>query len=166
MPMNRAARTIYFTALGLWVGGMTTLVAIVAPTVFRTAPSRAVAGRIFGSILQAFGPAQIVLGILAALAVVVLMKGKELKPRTGALRLGVLLVMQLVACNAQFVLGPAIERERASIVNFDSLPVGVPARARFDSLHAWSVRLAGISLLAGIGLLARSAATVKAADGP
>jgi hypothetical protein len=74
--------------------------------------------------------------------------------------------MLLIACNAQFVLGPAIEHERTSIPNFDSVPAGVPARARFDSLHAWSVRFASISLLAGLGLLAWSAATVKPADGP
>jgi len=162
--MMRAARAVYFTALGVWVGGMATLAFVVAPTLFRTV--RPVAGTAFGAILRAFGPMQIALGVLAALAVAVLMKGGELRPRSGGLRLGVLLLMLLIACNAQFVLGPAIDRERESIVNFDSLPRGVPARARFDSLHKWSVWLASISLLAGAGLLVRSGATVKAADGP
>ena len=164
--MIRTARTIYFTALGLWVGGMATLFAVVAPTVFRAAPSRAVGGTIFGAVLKSFGTVQIVLGILAALAVVVLIKGGDLKPRAGWLRLGVLLVMLLVACNAQFVLGPAIERERAAIPNFESVPAGVPARARFDSLHNWSVRLGSLSLLAGLGLLVWSAAAKKPSDGP
>jgi len=163
--MNKAARAIYFTALGLWVGGMATLAFVVAPTVFRTVP-RATAGTIFGSVLKAFGPLQIGLGIVAAIAVGILIKGGELKLRSGLLRLGVLAVMLLVACNAQFVLGPAIERERTALVNFDSLPPGVPARARFDSLHKWSVWLGSVSLLAGVGLLVRSAATVKPPDGP
>jgi hypothetical protein len=164
--MIRAARAVYFTALGLWVGGMATLAFVVAPTVFRTVKPRALAGSTFGAVLQSFGPMQIALGVLAALAVAVLMKGGDLRPRSGRLRLGVLLLMLLIACNAQFVLGPAIERERDSIVNFDSLPAGIPRRARFDSLHKWSVWLASISLLAGAGLLARSAATMKASDGP
>jgi uncharacterized protein DUF4149 len=164
--MIRAARAVYFTALGLWVGGMATLAFVVAPTVFRTAPSRAIAGTIFGSVLRSFGPVQIVLGIVAVLAVAVLLKSREVQPRSGWLRLSVLVVMLLVACNAQFVLGPAIERERNSIPNFDSVPAGVPVRARFDSLHAWSVRLASVSLLAGVGLLAVSAARAKSSDGP
>jgi hypothetical protein len=162
--MNRAARALYFTALGIWVGGMATLGVVVAPTLFHSAP-RALAGTMFGSVLRAFGPVQIALGILAALAVGVLIKGGELRPRSGWIRLSVLLLMLLVALNAQFVLGPAIEQERASIPNFDSIPAGVPARARFDSLHAWSVRLASLSLLAGLGLLVWSAATVRASDG-
>jgi len=163
--MIRAARVVYFTALGLWVGGMATLAFVVAPTVFKSA-ARPVAGTIFGNVLRAFGPMQIALGILAALAVGVLMKGGELRGRRGWVRLAILLVMLLIACNAQFLLGPAIEHERASIPNFDSIPAGVPAKARFDSLHAWSVRLASISLLGGLGLLAWSAATVKPSDGP
>jgi len=163
--MNRAARAVYFTALGVWVGGMATLAFVVAPTAFRTV-ARPVAGTIFGAILRSFGPMQLALGIVAALAVAVLMKGGEVRGRSGWIRLSVILVMLLIACNAQFVLGPAIEHERASIPNFDSVPAGVPARARFDSLHAWSVRLASVSLLAGLGLLAWSAATVKPSDGP
>lgn len=162
--MIRAARTVYFTALGIWVGGMATLAFVVAPTLFRTV--RPVAGTAFGAILRAFGPMQIGLGILCIAAVAVLMKGGDLRPRGGWLRLAVLLGMLLIACNAQFVIGPAIDRERESIVNFDSVPRGVPARARFDSLHKWSVWLASVSLLAGAGLLMRSAATVKASDGP
>jgi hypothetical protein len=162
--MIRAARTVYFTALGIWVGGMATLAFVVAPTLFRTV--RPVAGTAFGAILRAFGPMQIALGVLAILAAAILIKGGDLRPRSGGLRLGVLLLMLLIACNAQFVLGPAIERERESIANFDSLPRGIPARARFDSLHKWSVWLASISLLAGAGLLVRSAATIKGPDGP
>jgi len=164
--MIRAARAVYFTALGLWVGGMATLAFVVAPTVFRTVKPRSLAGSTFGAVLHSFGPMQLALGVLGALAVAVLMKGGDLRPRSGWLRLGVLLLMLLIAGNAQFVLGPAIERERDSIVNFDTVPAGVPQRARFDTLHKWSVWLASISLLAGAGLLARSAATMKASDGP
>lgn len=163
--MNRAARSVYLTALGLWVGGMATLFAVVAPTVFDKAPSRAVAGTIFGAILRGFGPVQIVLGILAIAAVALLIKGGDVPLRGGLLRLAALLVMLLVALNAQFILGPAIERERAAVVNFDSMPPGVPGRARFDSLHKWSVRLGSLSLLTGLGLLAASAAVKKPADG-
>jgi len=161
--MIRTLRALYFTALGLWVGGMATLAFIVAPTLFRTA--RPVAGTVFGAILRGFGTLQLVLGVIAVVAVALLMRMGELKMRTGGIRLGVLAVMLLLVCTARFYLGPAIEHERASIANFDAIPSGVPAKARFDSLHRWSVRLAGATLIAGAGLLALSAATSKSSDG-
>jgi len=164
--MIRAARSLYLSALGLWVGGMATLAFIVAPAVFRTAP-RAVAGTIFGSILRSFGVLQIVLGFFALAAVVVLHATGSIRPRTGTLRLGVLLLMLLLVCGSQFFIGPAIERERASVPNFDSIPSGVPARVAFDALHRWSVRVAGMTLLLGTGLLILSARApeVKSSDG-
>ncbi|MBI3856366.1 MAG: DUF4149 domain-containing protein [Planctomycetes bacterium] len=164
--MNRAVRALYFTALGLWVGGMATLAFVVAPTLFNASLPRATAGTIFGSVLRNFGPIQLALGVVAALAVLVLMKGGELKARSGLLRLSALTLMLLLACNAQFYLGPAIEHERASIANFDTMPPGVPARARVDSLHRWSVCLGTVPLFTGLGLLACSAAMLKSPDGP
>jgi len=163
--MIRAARSLYLTCLGLWVGGMATLAFIVAPTLFRTA--RPVAGTVFGSILRSFGMLQIVFAVLALAAVVVLHATGNLRPRTGYVRLGILLLMLLLVCGSQFFIGPAIERERAAVPNFDSVPAGVPARARFDALHRWSVRVAGLTLLLGAGLLVVSAASsdVRAADG-
>jgi hypothetical protein len=98
-------------------------------------------------------------------AVAALMKSGELKMRTGLMRLGVVVVMLLLVCTAQFHIAPALQHERESIPNFDSIPSGVPAKARFDSLHGWSVRLAGTTLLLGAGLLALSAATSKSSDG-
>jgi hypothetical protein len=144
---------------------MATLAFIVAPTLFRTA--RPVAGTVFGSILRSFGMLQIVFAVLALAAVVVLHATGNLRPRTGYVRLGILLLMLLLVCGSQFFIGPAIERERAAVPNFDSVPAGVPARARFDALHRWSVRVAGLTLLLGAGLLVVSAASsdVRAADG-
>ncbi len=162
--MIRAARSLYLTTLGLWVGGMATLAFIVAPTLFRTA--RPVAGTVFGSILRSFGVLQIVFAVLALAAVVALQATGNLRPKTGYARLGILLLMLLLVCSSQFFIAPAIERERAAVPNFDSVPAGVPARARFDDLHRWSVRVAGLTLLLGAGLLIVSAGSseVRAAD--
>jgi hypothetical protein len=149
--MIRAARALYLTALALWVGGMATLAFIVAPTLFRLA--RPVAGTVFGSILRSFGILQLVLALIALAAVIVLHATGNIRPKTGYLRLGILLLMLLLVCGSQFFIAPAIERERAAVANFDSVPAGVPARARFDALHRWSVRVAGLTLLLGAGLL-------------
>ena len=161
--MIRVVRALYVTALGLWVGGMATLAFIVAPTLFRT--NRPVAGQLFGAILRAFGPLQLALGAVAVLTTLVLVKAGEVKGRPALTRLGVLGLMLVLVCVSQFYVGPAIERERDLIPNFDAIPSGVPAKARFDSLHRWSVRLAGVTLVAGVGLLALSAAGSKTPDG-
>lgn len=163
--MIRTARALYFTALGLWVGGMATLAFLVAPTLFRSAPSRAVAGSLFGAILRGFGPFQLVFGAVSVIALAVLMKVGELNTRAGLIRLGVLVLMILLVCVSQFYVGPAIERERAAVPNFDATPSGVPIKARFDALHRWSVNLAGATFVAGVGLLAFSAARLQHSDG-
>lgn len=163
--MIRTARAFYFTALGLWAGGMAVLAFVVAPTLFRTAPSRGIAGTVFGAVLRNFGPLQIAFGLLSLLAVGVLMKWGDLSLRAGLLRASTLVLMLVLVCAAQFYVGPEIERERAAIPNFDAIPSGVPAKARFDSLHRWSVRLAGVTLIAGVALLAGSAAALKPPDG-
>ena len=165
--MIRAARALYFTVLGVWAGGMATLAFIVAPTLFRSAPSRAIAGSLFGSVLRSFGTLELVLGLLAVAAVLLLWWKADLSPKGGTVRIVVLSLMIGLSALSGFHLGPAIERERASIPNFESVPARVPARARFDSLHAWSVRVGALTLLLGVGLLAGSAATLKPRpDGP
>ncbi len=164
--MIRAAQSIFVTALGLWVGGMATLGIIVAPTVFRTAPSRGVAGAIFGSILQTFGSVQIVLALLCLAALIVLLLKGNLKGKSGPLRIATASIMLALVLVSQYHVGPAIAHERETIPNFDSLPSGVPQKARFDSLHKLSVRLAGATLILGLGLLICSTATLRSADGP
>lgn len=163
--MIRAARAVYFSALGIWVGGMATLAFVVAPTVFRTAATRGEAGKIFGSVLHSFGLMQLVLGVLVLLSLVFLRFSGDLRPGSGPRRIAVVALMLALVCASQFGIAPAIEHERDSIPNFESVPAGVPARAKFDSLHAWSVRIAGCTLLLGAGLLVVSAARAKSHDG-
>ncbi len=163
--MIRAAQAVFLTALGLWVGGMATLAFIVAPTVFRTAPSRGVAGGIFGAILQSFGGVQIILALLCLAALIVLVLKGGLRGKSGSLRIGAVALMLGLVLVSQYHVAPAIAHERETIPNFDALPSGVPQKARFDSLHKWSVRLAGTTLLLGLGLLLCSTATLRSADG-
>lgn len=163
--MIRGARAVYFTALGIWVGGMATLAFIVAPTLFRTAPTRAVAGTIFGAVLHSFGVMQIALGVLVLASLSVLRIAGEFRGKSAGIRIGAVLLMLLLVCASQFFIAPAVQRERDAIPNFESVPVGVPARAKFDALHAWSVRVAGTTLLLGAGLLIVSAVRTKSSDG-
>lgn len=158
-------RAVHIVSLGLWVGGMATLGFIVAPALFRAAPSRALAGRMFGTVLGAFGPYGIVLGLVALLALGVWWGLGGMRRRTGFLRMGALVVMLGLSLGSHFGLGPAIERERASVPQFDALPPGVPARARFESLHRASVGVATATLVLGIALLACSGSQARSSDG-
>lgn len=159
--MIRAAHAVYFLALALWVGGLFALTAVAAPTIFRTAPSRPVAGAIFGPTLRAFGYVEMACAALVVVSSVVLWSRDPRAAWAENLRLGLVAAMVLLLFTYGFGLHPAIQQERARIENFDSLPEASPARARFDRLHRWSVRLVGSNLVAGLALLAFSAATLR-----
>lgn len=163
--MKRWAQAIFVTALGIWVGGMATLGLIVAPTVFRTVSSRHLAGTIFGSVLERFGPMQIGLAAVCLLMLAILRLGTALTDRAAAIRLGGILVMLVLVIHSHHHLAPEIVRERESIANFDSIPPGTPQKARFDHLHQTSVRLAVATLVIGVAVLVCSSLGTKPADG-
>lgn len=161
--MIRAAYAAYFLALALWVGGLAALSLVAAPVVFKTAPSRPVAGEIFGSVLRTFGYVE--MGCAALLAVSSIVLGLR-SPEEGwvkGLRLTLVGLMLLLLMTYALGIHPAMAQERARVPEFASLAEGDPRRARFDRLHRWSVRLVGANLLIGTALLLLSAATLKPA---
>jgi uncharacterized membrane protein len=162
--MIRVANAFFHTALGLWVGGMVTLGAVVAPVVFKSVPSRLQAGTIFGNVLHVFGWLQIALAALCLISLVAVRIAGGLANRGAALRIGAIVVMLLLVCVSQFYLAPEIVRERERLVGFDSIPPGTPPKARFDALHRRSVQVAGATLLIGVSVLGLSLASAKPSD--
>jgi len=163
--MIRGASALFHAALGIWVGGMLTLGTIVAPVVFRSVPSRLLAGTVFGNVLQAFGWFQIALAAACLLSLLVLRIGGGLDNRRAAVRIVAVVAMLVLVCVSQFHLAPEIVRERDRLVGFDSIPSGTPQKARFDTLHRRSVQLAGATLLIGLSVLGLSLASSKPSDG-
>jgi len=159
--MIRGASALFHAALGIWVGGMLTLGAVVAPVVFKSVPSRLQAGTIFGNVLQVFGWFQIALAAVCLLCLIVLRIAGGLDNRRAAVRIGAVVVMLVLVCVSQFHLAPEIVQERDRLVGFDSIPSGTPQKARFDTLHHRSVQLAGATLLLGFSVLALSLASSK-----
>lgn len=157
--MIRAAQSVYFTALGLWVGGLGTLGVIVAPSVFRTAPSRAEAGRIFGSLLRTFGIVELVLAALVLGSACLLRRAPGM--RWGSLRTILVVCICLLAVASVCGVDPAVAHASGQVSDVEKLPDHDPGRIRFQRLHQWSEQLAGATFLAGFALLVLSGASLK-----
>lgn len=160
--MIRLLRTSHLVVVGLWTGGLLALGAVAAPAIFGAAPSRPVAGTIFGAILLRFDKVELVfasVSILGAIALTVISKG-----RRPWFSLTLTVALALLASVTAFGVHPAVVAERSKVGNFDKLPEGDPSKVRFDALHRASVRLSGAKLLLGLLLLGGAAWSLPKPD--
>jgi hypothetical protein len=154
-----ALRYLYVLALVIWLGGMVVLGAMVAPATFQvlqaSAPEigRALAGELFGTILArfhyvAYACGGILLVSIGAMAVL------GPRPRSFAIRLGLITVMLLVALYSGFVVLRSIDAMQLEAGRLPSLlPAGNPIRVRFDQLHQLSTRLMLVNIAGALALL-------------
>jgi hypothetical protein len=171
MPLLRFA---YVLALTLWLGSMITLGGLVAPALFSTLTAldpesgRALAGQAFGTILSRFHYAAYGTGIvmLVSLAAMALLGPR---PRSLAIRLGIVALMLLITAYSGFVVlreVDGIQREMTALASTasdhktrvsplpSSLPSGDPRRQRFEQLQVLSTRLMMFNVGAALVLLA------------
>jgi len=154
-----ALRYAYVLALVVWLGGMTVLGAIVAPATFQvlqaSAPDngRLLAGELFGTILARFHYVAYVAGgtlILTLTAMAVLGP----RPRSFAIRIGVVTVMLLVAAYSGVFVLHEIDAIQLDVGGLPSLlSSGDARRIRFDELHQLSTRLMMANIVGALGLL-------------
>jgi uncharacterized membrane protein len=141
-------------ALALWVGG--TLVAVLAaPAIFRTVPSRDLAGAVFGEILRRFEAVKQVLSLILVLGVFVnLERGAGLSGRSVACSVSIFLA---IATNVYLamVVRPRLNYLRMKVGSFDAPAPEDPWKVRFDRLHrrssailllGWAAASAGLVL--------------------
>jgi hypothetical protein len=154
-----ALRFVYVLALAVWLGGMTILGAVVAPTIFQTLQAadpdggRALAGLAFGAMLARFHYIAYGCGVLL-LVMLVIMALLGPRPKAFAIRCALVASMLGVAGYSGFaVLGEidAIQREVGGLPS--RLHEGDPRRVRFDELHQLSTRLMMVNLLGALALL-------------
>ena len=154
-----ALRLVYVLALAVWLGGMTMLGAVVAPTIFQTLQAadpgsgRALAGLAFAAILTRFHFVAYGCGILL-LVTLIAMALLGPRPKQVAIRFAIVAGMLLVsAYSGVVVLGEidAIQREVGTLPS--RLPEGDPRRVRFDALHQLSTRLMMVDLIGALALL-------------
>ena len=152
-------RIVYVLALAVWLGGMTILGAVVAPTIFQTLQAadagagRALAGLAFGAILGrfhyvAYGCGALLFVTLIAMALL------GPRPRHFAIRCAIVTGMLLVSVYSGLMVLGEIDAIQTEVGTLPSrLPEGDPRRIRFDELHVLSTRLMMVDLLGALVLL-------------
>jgi Domain of unknown function (DUF4149) len=155
-----ALRYAYVLALVVWVGGLVTAGAFVAPTLFGVLEAEAgpegrrLAGAAFGEVLRRV----LVAGESAGLVMLVAMTALRLlgpKPLSYGVRAGLLgLMLAGTAYTAHIVLPEAEALRRELDAPIAQVATDDARRIRFDALHLLSTRLVTAVAIAGIVIAA------------
>ena len=154
-----ALRYVYVLALAVWLGGMVVLGAIVAPTTFQVlqasepATGRLLGGAVFGAVLARFHFVAYGAGALTLLALMAMaLLGP--RPRSFAVRSGIVALMLLVALYSGFVVLAEIDAIQQEVSGLpSSLPADDARRVRFDELHQLSTQLMMANIIGALVLL-------------
>lgn len=139
--------------VALWLGAALITVAVVAPGAFAVLPTRALAGDMVGRVLPVL--------FAGAMGVPAIALAIHPPSRRHALALAAAASSVLAALVALAVVDPRIAAVRAAaVVPIDQLAAADPRRAMFGVLHAASVALLGLAMLANAALLAALARAV------
>ena len=153
-------RYVYVVALVVWVGGLITAGAFVAPALFGVLQAeagtagRVLAGAAFGDVLRRVLTAGDVAGVtmLVAMTILRLLGPKPLSYGIRAMLLGAMLAVN--AYTAHIVLPEADGLRRQMGGPVAEVAANDPRRTRFDQLHSLSTTLVTGLALAGIALAA------------
>jgi hypothetical protein len=180
-PTRSPSLVFELVVLSVWLGAAVLFTAVVAPALFHALPSRTMAGDVVGRVLPAVlyaGAAMsFVVGLIEAVAQNAILTSRW---PAGAQRPDLNDVVHFGgygaagqragagfliggACVWALVIGQRIDALRVSIgVPIDALPASDPRRADFGRLHAFSVALLGVAMLATAGLIVSTARRLHA----
>jgi MFS superfamily sulfate permease-like transporter len=135
-------RYAYLLAMAVWLGGMVSVGAVVAPSLFQTLQAVApVEGRAYGC------------GTVAA-ASLVAMALLGPRPRHFGVRLAIVMAMLAIALYSGLRVLTEIDSIQAIVGTLPSrLPAADPRRVRFDALHQLATRLMMVNIVGALGLL-------------
>ena len=151
-------RYLYVVALVLWVGGLITAGALVAPSVFgvlqawNESEGRVLAGRVFGDVLLRLTWLSYAMGGIMFIALT-LHRLLGARPVKYGIRVGIMAVMMLMMMYIGFYLLPGVDALQAEVAGpMSALPESDPRRVEFDSLHAMSNILFSLTAIGGLAL--------------
>jgi hypothetical protein len=140
-------RQIGLVALAVWLGGMSVIAFLVAPTTFRMLEAadphngRVLAGALFGEVLRGFHLLAYACGVILLLSLLVI-KFVGPPPRAFKVRISLVTLMLAIALYSGVPLTKALTSLQSSVaVPINTLEETDPRRNRFNRLHATSTTL-------------------------
>ena len=139
-------------SLVAWIGGLIFFAFVLAPTVFAPGvlPNTHLAGNIVGRSLGKLHWIAIVSGIVFLASSLLHTRITEGTAHILAARHVLICLMLGLTLLSQFWIIPRMDTLRAQVSDFTTVPLDNPARAEFDSLHAWSSRVEKAVFLLGL----------------
>ena len=151
-------RYLYVVALVLWVGGLITAGALVAPSVFgvlqawNESQGRVLAGQVFGEVLLRLTWLSYAMGGLMFITLT-LHRLLGARPVKYGIRVGIMGVMLLMMMITGFILIPQVDAIQAEVKGpVAELPDSDPRRVEFNRLHGISNILFSITAIGGLAL--------------
>ena len=144
-----AARVLRLLAFAVWMGALVFFGAVVAPTAAHTFGTTEQFANFIGRSLLLLHSIGLWCGVAIILALRVL-GARAFKPYTQMAL--VFLMMLLSFCSKRFFIMP-MEHDRALAGCYIGILIrGSPLREDFDARHAWSTKIEGVVIFAGLGL--------------
>ena len=151
-------RYLYVVALVLWVGGLITAGALVAPSVFgvlqawNETQGRELAGQVFGEVLLRLTWLSYAMGGIMFITLT-LHRLLGARPVKYGIRVGIMAMMLLLMMYIGFYLLPGVDAIQAAVQGpMSALPETDPRRVEFDRLHGFSNLLFSITAIGGLAL--------------
>jgi small-conductance mechanosensitive channel len=149
-------RSLRLLSMVVWVGGILFFVIVVAPVAFADLPSRHLAGLVVRGSLLRLHFIGAICGCVFLAASALLAWANRAQPRllrSFVIGIALLLPMSLCTLYSKEIVIPAMERDRATAGEINSLPAANPVRIDFERLHRQSTTLEGTVLLCGLGII-------------
>jgi hypothetical protein len=151
-------RYLYVVALVLWVGGLISAGALVAPSVFgvlqawNQSQGRVLAGEVFGEVLLRLTWLSYAMGGIMFITLT-LHRLLGARPVKYGIRVGIMAMMLLLMMYIGFYLLPGVDAIQAAVQGpMSALPETDPRRVEFDRLHGLSNILFSLTALGGLAL--------------
>ena len=151
-------RYLYVVALVLWVGGLISAGALVAPSVFgvlqawNESQGRVLAGQVFGEVLLRLTWLSYAMGVVM-IVTLTLHRLLGARPLKYGVRVGIMGVMLAMMLAMGFYIIPQVNAIQAQVSGpVSALPETDARRVEFDKLHGLSNILFSITAIGGLAL--------------
>lgn len=143
-------RYVMLLSLVVWVGGGIFFAFVLAPTAFQVLPNPHLAGNVVGRALARLHWIGIVSGVVFLISSLAHSRWTNGTAHVLAMRNLLVCLMLVLTLVSQFWIIPRMDTLRASVGDFEAVPLDNPQRVQFNALHVWSTRVEGAVLLLGL----------------